>query len=284
MFRRRRKHAVVIAGASVLIGLGTLVAVPLTASAQPVGTSLAVVTHPSATTSGHPLLIVAKITTGVTVDATTAAVRNGRVVPTGTVSFNIVGADSSTIPCENAVAVTSNAVTVKHKRANCKVAAEELQAVNSPYTITATYSGDSNFSGSSSLPVTEIVTKAKSHIRLRHSVKPMSELAVTFNAYVSSGRVAGSLVSGTVLFAVSDTPATLKSKRTCLGGDVQPIVVSGNVGVASCVLEAGWFVVPSPTKAMPHPKGAWNVTASYSGDKNFNPPKKPASNSGVSRT
>jgi hypothetical protein len=280
MFRRRRKHAVVIAGASALIGLGTLVAVPLAASAQTTGTSLSLRAKPAATTSGHPLLVIAKITTGVTVNASTRGARNAPIVPTGTVGFSIVGSNLSTIPCENAV--TGNAVTVKHKRATCRVGAEELQAVDSPYTITATYSGDSNFTGSTAPPITVSVTKAHSHIRITDSTKPTSGIPVTFNAIVTSG-TAGSLLSGHVLFAVSDTPAQPKGKRTCAGGNLQPLAVTGNVGIATCVLQAGWFIVPKPTKASPHPKGAWNVTASYSGDDNFNPPAQPASRSGTSR-
>jgi hypothetical protein len=279
MFRRRRRHAVVIAGASALIGLGTLVAVPLAASAQTTGTSLTLVAHPSTTTSGHPLTIVAKITPGVTADATTARVRNAPVVPTGTVNFSIVGSNLSTIPCEKAV--TSNAVTVKHNRATCKVGAEELQAVASPYTIRATYSGDSNFLESTAPPITETVTRAKSQIHLTDNTKPTSDIAVTFNAFVSSGK-AGSLLSGSVLFTATDTPAQPKGKRTCAGGDLQPVAVTGKVGVATCVLQMGWFIVPPPTKANPHPTGAWTVTASYSGDANFNPPAQPASLSGTS--
>jgi hypothetical protein len=133
--------------------------------------------------------------------------------------------------------------------------------------VAATYSGDENFDGSvGNTDVT--VAAAVTHTRIKVDSKPTSGTANTFTVTVHAGP-GGPLLSGHVLFAVSDTPSQQKDKRTCAGGNLQPVAVSGNVGTATCSLLAGWFIVPSATHATPHPHGAWNVSASYGGDNNF---------------
>jgi len=252
----------------------SLAIVPLTASAQGSGaTAVAVAAHPGATVSGHPLTIVAKVT-AVTGDSDTTSGRVLRftarkgatanaTVPTGTVTFSITGSHSSSISCK-----TSNVVTIKHSgKAICKVAAEQLLAADSPYSITATYSGDDNFAGSVGT-TSEVVSKARTRVVIKKDSKPVSGSANTFTAVIKGGP-GGSDLGGTVVFSVSDTPSQNKSLRTCAGGDTQPVAVTGNVGTATCVLQAGWFIVPNATHTTPHPHGAWNVTASYSGDGNF---------------
>ena len=80
----------------------------------------------------------------------------------------------------------------------------------------------------------------------------------------------GSLLTGSVLFSVSATPATGPGKRMCTnGGNSQPLAVTGNVGTAVCDLQPGWFIISKMTPANKHPHGSWNVTANYSGDGNF---------------
>ena len=293
MIRGRVKQFAVAAGASVLIAAGTLAIVPLTASAHGVHsarhaaktallsrasipaddgltpTTTNVTTHPGSTVTGRPVTISAQVFP-VTGDADTVRAATGNAsVPTGTITFTITGKDSSSINCKTTISNVDNVATISRAgKAVCKVGVELLQAVDSPYSISAVYSGDSNFSGSTGTD-SLTVSKAATHTRVRFDVRPSSDSANTFTAHIKAGK-GGSLLAGNVLFSVSDTPAQPKALRTCAGGDKQPIAVTGNVGTATCVLQAGWFIVPPPSHRTPHPHGAWNVSATYSGDGNFN--------------
>jgi hypothetical protein len=250
--------------------------IPLSASAQGnESSSVSVVARPGSTVTGHALTITAKVT-AVTADATTAsarmALRSGRAatgnasVPTGTVVFTITGtavtSNAQTVNCK-----VSNTVTLKHGKAICRVPVEVLTHAASPYTITANYSGDDNFAPSVGTAL-ETVALAATHTKVKVNSKPTSGTGNTFTAVVRAGP-GGSLISGNVLFSVSDTPSQSKSLRTCQGGNLQPVAVTGNVGTATCVLAPGWFIVPPATHMTPHPHGAWNVTAAYFGDSNF---------------
>jgi predicted thioesterase len=276
MFRGRGKHVAMAAGATVLMAAASLAVVPLVASAAGSATSTSVVAHPASTTTGHAVTIVAKVS-AVTAEATTTSGRAMRFtarkaghaatanasVPTGTVTFTITGADASTVSCK-----TTNVVTIKHSgKATCKVSAGMLAAVASPYSVDATYSGDANFAGSTG-NTSITVAAARTKVIIKKDSKPMSGTGNTFTAIIKGGS-GGSQLAGTVVFSVSDTPSQSKALRTCQGGDTQPVAVTGNVGTATCVLQPGWFIVPSPNHATPHPHGAWNVTASYSGNGNF---------------
>jgi hypothetical protein len=248
----------------------------LVASASGAPTNTSVVVHPGSTVTGHPLTIVARVT-AVTSDDSTVG---GRVLrfralhqrrsatpnaslPTGTVTFTITGSDDSTVNCK-----VSNVVTIsKHGKAVCHVPVETLLAAASPYSINVSYSGDDNFAGSIGT-ATEDVGLAKTHVTIKKDSKPVSGSGNTFTAVIHGGP-GGSDLGGTVVFSVSDTPSQAKALRTCAGGDTQPVAVTGNIGTATCVLAPGWFIVPNPTHMTPHPHGAWNVTASYSGDGNF---------------
>ena len=273
MFRGRGKQMAVAAAGCALIGAASLVAVPLSASAQ--GTSPVTVTvtaKPASTTTGHKIAIIAKVTAAVTEDATTlhalhaARASTANAGPTGTVTFSITGTpvttNAQTVNCK-----VTDTIALKHGKATCKVPAAMLMAVQSPYTVSVTYSGDSTYaSGVGGTTVT--VGKARTHSKVTVDSRPRSGTGNTFTDVIHGGP-GGSLMTGTVTFAVSDTPSQAPAKRKCAGGDVQPVAVTGNVGTATCVLVPGWFVVPSATHMTPHPHGAWNVTATYSGDGNF---------------
>jgi hypothetical protein len=201
----------------------------------------------------------------VNLTATVAAVTADASTPTGTVAFTITGSNASVLTCKK-----GNTPTLSHAgTASCKILAGQLQAADSPYSITAVYSGDSNFTGSTgNLSLTVGKAKTKTKVKFVRP-KPKSGNGETFIAKVTAGKN-GSLLSGNVVFAVASTPATAPHARLCAGGDSQPLAVSGNVGTAKCVLSPGWFVVPGKTKSNPHPHGSWNVSASYTGNANLN--------------
>ncbi len=64
---------------------------------------------------------------------------------TGTVQFSVTGMDGTPVPC-----TAGDNVNIKaNGKAFCKVASHLLQASDSPYTVTANYSGDPDFQPSS---------------------------------------------------------------------------------------------------------------------------------------
>jgi hypothetical protein len=109
------------------------------------------------------------------------------------------------------------------------------------HTITATYGGDTNFTGSTSAPLTETVTPVSSSVSLAASVNPVvfGQL-VTFTATVTPS-IAGDFAGGSVTFL--DGGATL--------------------GTVSLSTETVQFTVSNLNG------GTHSITARYSGDANF---------------
>lgn len=68
--------------------------------------------------------------------------------PTGTVTFVITGASGDSLACANGNTVTISTNSQNQGLATCKVLAGQLTSSDSPYTVEATYSGDSNYEGS----------------------------------------------------------------------------------------------------------------------------------------
>jgi hypothetical protein len=263
MFRGRFKKLAMATGASALVAVAGLAVVPAIAGATGSSpTSTSVTARPASTTTAHPLTLSASVVAVTGVASTIRGVTAN--VPTGTVTFTITGLHSGTASCK-----TSNVVTINHRgKATCHVLAGQLLAHDSPYAVTATYSGDSNFAASTgNTSVTVAKARTKTHLKLDSKPVNGSPNSVTATVTTKHG---GSLMSGVVVFSVSASPATAKSKRTCTnGGDVQPLAITGNVGTASCELQAGWFIISKVSPGNKHPHGSWNVTANYSGDDNF---------------
>jgi large repetitive protein len=256
--------AVIVAGATAVATLAPLALVSSAANATS-GTAT------GTTITGRTTIATGQAATFTAVVAPTTVTPGPK--PTGTVAFTITGHDASNVNCSG-----GDTVTVTKGKAKCKVASGSLSASASAYTVAAVYSGDGTFAGSTATPASVTVTLAKVTVRLSVTPKPTSATASTFVATIKAGH-SSALVSGNVLFAVSDTPSQSKTKRTCAGGDLQPVSVNGGVATATCNLVAGWFVVPTNP-----PKGSWNVTAQYSGNADFASPANPASMSGSSKS
>jgi hypothetical protein len=161
----------------------------------------------------------------VTFTATVAA--SGSGVPTGTVTFT----DGST---------SLGAGTLSGGIATFSTSA--LTA--GTHSITATYSGDANFAGSTSVLLSQTVNKANTATTLTSSMNPSAiGQSVTFTAAVTATAGTGT-PTGTVTFYLNGT--------TPIGGAVP---VSG--GIAS-------------TNTTALPQGSDSITASYSGDTNYN--------------
>jgi hypothetical protein len=148
------------------------------------------------------------------------------------------------------------------------VAPGSLLASASPYSVTAVYSGDTNF-GTSTYTFSQPVTAVPTHITITYDAKPTSQSATTFTATVTGG--SGSLPTGTVTFEVIATNGSNKKSRCNPGGDDQPLNPSSDatpVAQATCSLAAGWLKVDNANKSNPKPTTTWAVRASYLGDTN----------------
>jgi hypothetical protein len=160
---------------------------------------------------------------GQSVTFTSTVTPQGSGTPTGTVTFTY----SSTTLC--------NAVTLSGGTATCAYSALPVGSD----IVTATYSGDSNFSGSSA-SLNQTVNKAITALTLVSSVNPSGlDSPVTFTATITPQY--GGQSTGTVTF---------KDGTTALGS----VAVSGN---AASLTTSGLAM------------GTHSITAIYSGDSNF---------------
>jgi len=257
MIRSRVRKIVVVVGMGAVATATALALSPFSASAAPTPT-VTTVTGPATVVTGHAVTFTASVSPFKTPAPVTKA--------TGTISFTITGSDSSTISCTGG----NSALPLNGKgKAVCQVAAGSLLASASPYTVSATYTGDANFGGGAGV-LSQSVTSAKTRVVLTYDTKPASGSATTFTATVTGGP--GTLPTGSVLFSVTATTGVVSKAHCNPGGVLQPLSPSTGatpVSQATCTLAANWFKVPVASKTSPHPMGTWTVSASYTGDANF---------------
>jgi hypothetical protein len=169
--------------------------------------------------------------TSVTFTATLSGVPLAPVAPSGTVTFTINGSSNADCPAK----------TVTSQSATCTTASLLVPAD----TITATYSGDTNFTVAAPATMTETVTKTAAQTALTSSLPSASvNQQVTFTATVTapSGTVRP---TGSVTFTQGAT--TLCSAVT----------INGATGIATC------------SYAFTSVSAGVAITATYSGDSNF---------------
>jgi hypothetical protein len=182
----------------------------------------------------------------------TATVTHNALVPMGTVTFAITGADSSTPGCDGSNVVTlapngSGAGAI----AQCTISAG-LFAAASPYAVTESYSGDDTFVPSVGTQ-SKVIHAGPTTITISSASNPtVTGQPASFSATLAPASPAAGLPTGSVAFSVAGTDS---STVGCDGGDT--ISLSG--GVATCPLSAGLLAAGSP----------FVVTATYSGDPNF---------------
>ena len=149
------------------------------------GAALQASTTTTVTSSSNPSVY------GQTVTYTAAVTPQGVGSPTGTVTFY----DGTSITCA--------AMPVSANQATCSTAVVVL----GPHSITAVYSGDPNFAGSTSVPLTQTVIQAGSTTTLISSANPsVTGQSVTFTATVIAAPPASGSVNGTVTFDDGTTP------------------------------------------------------------------------------
>lgn len=182
--------------------------------------------------------------------ATVASASPASGQPTGTVTWKVAGTGGPTLGC-------SAGPTVKLSKAGvaaCRVSSGELIAAFGPYTATATYSGDSNFTTSSG-PLSQTVDPAMTKTHLTGSpVPPLPGATVLFSASVTwvTPEAYAPSPTGTITFTFvtpSGAPAVV-----CQGGTTT--VTLGSAG-AVCTVSGGLTTA-----------GAYKVTAAYNGDAN----------------
>ncbi|MFE5118958.1 Ig-like domain repeat protein [Streptomyces sp. NPDC056669] len=166
----------------------------------------------------------------VTVSATVAVLPPAAGTATGTVTFHFGdGSPTVTVPLTGDTATTSHVYT---------------STTGSPYTITATYSGDDDFTGSTGLD-TQAVTPSSSSTALSSAPDPsVTGQPVAFTATVTPGQVGAGTPTGTVTFDFGDGSAPVRAPLTD--------------GTTTAV-HAYSFTAGSP----------YDVTATYSGDTSF---------------
>jgi hypothetical protein len=183
----------------------------------------------------------------VTVSAQVAPTGGAVGSPTGTVTFSVTGSGGTTASCTGSDTVTVARTTGK---ALCRLAAGALNVPDGPYTVAATYSGDANFSGSSTSVQEAVAIRATSTVLTAPSgtQTPGQGFTVTATVHTSPATPAA---GGTVTFTLTSHsgPAPV-----CTGGDTQSL----SSDTASCALPFGLTAPGSP----------YTVTATYNGDGN----------------
>jgi Bacterial Ig-like domain (group 3) len=254
-----RKFAIV-AGAGAVATMTTLALNPFSASAADATTpTTTTVTGPAKLTVGHAVTFVATIAPFKTLSAPI-------VKATGTVTFTIVGSNSSTVSCSGA---TSSPALGHTGTASCKVAKGGLTGAGSPYTVTATYSGDGTFIGSSD-SISQAVGLATTQMTVSFDPKVASGGATVVTVSLTGS--SGLLPTGKVHFAIPTSNAPTKGKLDNCNGkkhdDFQHLSANDTTPTptaeVTCSLPAGWFNASTTAKT-----STWNVEASYDGDANF---------------
>ncbi|GFE19755.1 Ig-like domain repeat protein [Streptomyces nigrescens] len=193
-----------------------------TQSVQPAGTTIAVVSAPDPSTVGQP----------VTFSATVTALAPGAGTPTGTVTFDF---GDSTPPVT--AFLTDGATDLTHTYND----AAEL-----PYTVTAIYNGDDDFTTSLGTD-TQTVQPADTTTAVASAPDPSTVgQETTFVAQILPEAPAAGAPTGTVTFEF---------------GDGTPPVTAPVEGGTATVTHVNPEVAESP----------YTVAATYSGDDNFNP-------------
>jgi large repetitive protein len=224
-----------VGSALALAGLA-LVAAPASAASK---TTTTTVTESTGAQTGAPVTF-------------TATVVPSSGVPTGSVAFTVTGASSTPYTCTGGDANLVKNPSGPGSVATCTFSAG-LDASDSPYAVTAVYSGDSTYSTSTGNLSAKIHRGVTSTTVTSSSNPTVSGQPVDFTATVAPTSPATGTPTGSVTFSITGTGG---GSATCdTTGDTVPL--TGDV--ASCDIGAGLLAQYT----------AYTVSATYSGDSNF---------------
>ncbi len=180
--------------------------------------------------------------------ATVAADSPGSGIPTGTATFTITPTGGGSVTC-----TSTNSPILSSGQATCTVPSA-LMASASPYTVSVSYGGDSNYSTSSgSLSPTQVVNMDNTTTSVISSVNPsVTGQSVTFTASVAANTPGSGIPTGMVTFTITPSAGGSVSCNTTNN----PTLSSGQ---ATCT-------VPSALLAS---GSTYTVHAAYSGDSNY---------------
>ena len=187
--------------------------------------------------SANPSVVGQSVT--YTATAASSAASASSVVPTGNIEFLDGGTPIAACGGATGVAVNGSGT------ATCAAA----YAAPGSHTITATYLGDVNYTGSTATAVTQVVTKASTTTTLGSSANPsVAGASVTFTGTAAAVAPGAGTPTGNIEFLQAGVPVA-----AC--GGATGVAVNGS-GVATCA-------VTFPTS------GTFAMTATYLGDTNF---------------
>ncbi len=187
----------------------------------------------------------------------------GSTNPTGTVSFSYILGGVNVPLCTTSIPVgTTGSGASAVTSAACSASLPSLGA----YTITAIYTGDSNFSTSTSAAFALQVGATATSVSVTSSLSTsIATQPVTFVATVNPTIIGSNPTSPTGSIAFSSTDGTLGTAAGELCGAVPLTAAVGGSATATCAVQ-----FPATTG------GTINVSATYSGDKNFQGSSTPA--------
>jgi hypothetical protein len=211
-------------------------------------------------TANHPSILTGR---SVSFNAVVSPSSMGKTKITGTITWMVTAIDGTVIPCSTASPLTRGG------KSRCKIDKGVLLAGVTPFTATASYSGDANFaagSGSGTLNVSPTSTRVK----IALSAIPTGGAATTVTVTVVDGP-ATSLLGGNVVFSISSQTHAPGVSTRCIGSAPPPannvVTLSGQTAV--CELPAGWMIIPKMTVFNPRPSNGWSISAVYNGNESF---------------
>jgi hypothetical protein len=185
--------------------------------------------------------------TSVSLTATVSGPSDEAAVSGGTVTFTAVGADGSHATC-----TTSGVIQLSGSIARCVLAAGQLRAGGSGYTVTAAYSGTGVFAASSGTRQQAVTGVATKTVAASLTLLPTSSRPIVVLADVIPSHLAKALLTGTATISVVGS--------------------AGNVVYASTsslvpILSLTEFTIPAKTLTA----GSYTVTVRFPGDEYYSP-------------
>lgn len=180
-------------------------------------------------------------------EATVSADSPGVGIPTGTLTFSVTDSTGATLKCSGGDTTTLPDGGV------CSIAA--LKMADGPYTVSVTYSGDDNFSTSTTSLTEAVVPQTTTKVTTSTKALTSGE-PVTYTATVTPkpNKKGEPIPTGNVVFAVLTSSGKSVS---CSGSNTQAL----SAGEATCSIPSGLSSTSSP----------YTITAYYQGSSAYGP-------------